>query len=204
MSQTLVGATGLILASGSQIRAQLLRQAGVCFEIIPSHVDEDLIKDRCLEAGMSPKAVGLELAKAKALDVSRRTSGLVLGADQILQIDRDLISKSGDFATAKALLLRLSAKTHYLHCAIAISEGANVIFSTVESVELTMRRFDADFIDKYLEAAGPEVLKSVGAYQMEGLGLNLFDHIRGDYFTVLGLPMFTLMKALRQYGVVAS
>lgn len=194
----------ITLASGSAIRAELLKGAGVSFTVLRPDVDEDRLKDHELAAGLSPKAVALELARAKAHEVARRESGLILGADQVLQIDNDLISKSGDFATARKLLLRLSGQTHYLHCAAVLAEGPDIVFSTVETVELTMRRFDEAFVDTYLEAAGPEILKSVGAYQMEGLGLHLFEQVRGDYFTVLGLPMFSLMKALRRLEVVRT
>lgn len=190
----------LILASASATRAMLLHNAGIAFVKIPSKVDEDEIKDDCLARGMTPKAVALRLAEAKAAQVGAQNPGLVLGADQVLQLDRDLISKSPDLSTARDLLRRMSGKTHYLHAAMGLSENGRIIWSHVETAELTVRTLSDAFIDRYLEKAGDAALSTVGGYQLESEGVHLFDTIRGDYFTVLGLPLLPLLAKLRQLG----
>ena len=194
----------LILASGSKIRATLLANAGLSFDIIPAHIDEEAIKDEYLARAHSPKSVALKLAQEKAIHISLRHDGLVIGADSVVEIERDLISKSDTFDQAKALLKRFSGQTHYLHSAVALAQGGQVIWSHAGTAELSVRRLNDAFVDDYLKSAGEEVLKSVGCYQLEGLGLQLFDDIRGDYFTILGLPMLPLLNQLRHLEVIAS
>ncbi len=188
----------LILASGSASRAALLTGAGVAFEKIPADIDEDAVKDDCLARGHSPKSVAVRLAEAKALHVSRTHAGLVLGGDQVLQLGKDLISKSHDLAEARDLLERMSGTSHYLHAGMALCENGQLLWSHVESAEMQVRRLSDHAIDAYLTAAGDKILTSVGCYQLEGLGVNLFEAIRGDYFTVLGLPLLPLLAKLRQ------
>lgn len=188
----------LILASGSASRAALLTGAGVAFEKIPADIDEDAVKDDCLARGHSPKSVAVRLAEAKALHVSRTHAGLVLGGDQVLQLGKDLISKSHDLAEARDLLERMSGTSHYLHAGMALCENGQLLWSHVESAEMQVRRLSDHAIDAYLAAAGDKILTSVGCYQLEGLGVNLFEAIRGDYFTVLGLPLLPLLAKLRQ------
>jgi septum formation protein len=195
--------THLTLASASASRAALLTGAGLIFDKIPADLDEDALKDNALARALSPKAVALELARAKAVHVSLRQPGLVLGGDQVLQLEQDLISKSPDRAAARRLLQRMSGKTHYLHAAQALAENGAVIWSNVETAEMTVRSLSDETIDAYLDAAGDKILSSVGAYQLEGLGVNLFDSIRGDYFTVLGLPLLPLLAQLRHMKVIA-
>jgi len=194
--------TKLILASQSQARGQLLENAGLSFEKKPAHLDEEAIKDDCLLRGHSPKSVALRLAEAKALHVSSAHKGLVIGADQVLQLDKALISKSKSIDEAKALLRSFSGKSHYLHSAICLSEGHSVIWSTVETAEMEVRPLSEAFIDDYFQRVGEGVLSSVGCYHLEGFGVNLFEAIRGDYFTVLGLPLMPLLAQLRRLGVV--
>ena len=188
----------LILASASASRATLLANAGIMAKAIPAHIDEDAIKDDGLLKGMSPKAIALKLAQEKAFHISRQHEGYVIGGDQILQIDKDLISKSTTMVEAKALLQRLSNQTHYLHAGIAITKGPDLIWSHVETAQMQVRRLSDEFIDAYLESEGTKLLSSVGCYQLEGAGVHLFDKIDGDYFTVLGLPLLALLRSLRQ------
>ncbi|ESQ90544.1 septum formation protein Maf [Asticcacaulis sp. AC460] len=194
----------LILASGSASRAALLTGAGISFTKIPADLDEDAIKDDGLARGMSPKAIALKLAEAKALHVSARNPGLVLGGDQVLQLEKDLISKSHTMDDARDLLKRMSGKTHYLHGGLALAEGGHIVWSTVESAEMHVRRLSDDYIDGYLERAGDKILSSVGCYQLEGEGVHLFEAIRGDYFTVLGLSLFPLLAQLRHMRIVPA
>lgn len=192
----------LILASGSASRAMLLGNAGIPFVKIPSTVDEDQIKDECLLRGFTPKAIAMRLAEAKAQQVASTNPGLVLGGDQVLQLDNDLISKSPDMAAARDLLKRMSGKTHYLHAGMALCEHGQLIWSSVETAEMSVRPLSDAFIDRYLEDAGEKLLSTVGNYMLEGLGVHLFDGIRGDYFTVLGLPLLPLLGKLRQLKVL--
>ncbi len=192
----------LILASGSASRAMLLGNAGIPFVKIPSTVDEDAIKDECLARGFTPKAIALRLAEAKALEVSAANSGLVLGGDQVLQLDNDLISKSPDMASARELLRRMSGKTHYLHAGMALCENGQLVWSQVETAEMSVRPLSDDFIDRYLVETGEKILSTVGCYMLEGAGVHLFDAIRGDYFTVLGLPLLPVLAKLRQLGFI--
>ena len=187
----------LILASASAARASLLRNAGIAFEAVPADLDEDALKTDCLERGHSPKSVALRLAEAKALHVAARHPGLVLGADQVLQLGRDLISKSRDMAEARDLLARMSGREHYLHSAMALCENGRLLWSHAETAEMQVRNLSPAAIDAYLARAGNAALNAVGCYQLEGAGVHLFDAIRGDYFTVLGLPMLPLLARLR-------
>jgi len=196
--------TPLILASGSASRAMLLGNAGIPFVRIPSTVDEDDIKDTCLARGFTPKAIALKLAEAKAESVSLRNPGLVLGGDQVLQLENDLISKSPDMEAARDLLKRMSGKIHYLHAGMALYENGQLIWSHVETAEMSVRTLSDAFIDAYLADAGDALLKTVGNYMLEGSGVHLFNSIRGDYFTVLGLPMLPLLGKLRQLEVIPA
>ncbi|MGA9660020.1 MAG: Maf family protein [Asticcacaulis sp.] len=196
--------TALILASASASRSALLTGAGLKHDKIPAHLDEDAIKDQCLLRGHSPKSVALRLAEAKALHVSKSHAGLVLGGDQVLQLGQDLISKSPDLIAARALLKAMSGQTHYLHAGLALAESGHLVWSHVETAEMTVRPLTDAFIDTYLEQAGDSILSSVGCYHLEGAGVNLFDTIQGDYFTVLGLPLLPLLAQLRHMKVMSA
>lgn len=194
----------LILASGSASRAMLLGNAGLPFTKIPSTVDEDEIKDDCLLRGFTPKAVALRLAEAKAQQVAATNPGLVLGGDQVLQLENDVISKSPTMDDARALLRRMSGKVHYLHAGLALCENGHLIWSHVETAEMSVRPLSDSFIDSYLDQTGEKILTTVGGYMLEGAGVHLFDSIRGDYFTVLGLPLLPLLGKLRQLQVLTA
>jgi len=149
----------------------------------------------------TPAAVAALLARQKALAVAAlHPARLVLGADQVLTLDAELFSKPADRAAARAQLRALSGRTHELHAAIAFVRDATVVCEHVGTARLTMRSFSDRFLDAYIEAAGSAATASVGAYQIEGLGIQLFERVEGDYFTVLGLPLLTALDFLRRHG----
>ncbi len=190
----------ILLASASKIRAELLQNAGVDFEIIPADVDEDAMK-RVLSS-QSPQARGGDLAEilaeAKALDISHKNPGhLVIGADQTLQCGDTLFDKARDVKDARKKLLALRGNTHTLHSAIACARQGAVIWRYTDAAHLTMRNFSPEFLGKYLALPGNQALGSVGAYQLEAQGVQLFEKITGDYFTILGLPLLPLLEFLR-------
>jgi septum formation protein len=189
----------LVLASRSAVRRTLLEAAGVPVEVYPADIDE-----RSLETGApsaTPAAVAALLARQKALVVAGlRPARLVLGADQVLALDAKLFTKPADRAAARTQLRALSGRTHELHSAIAFVRDGAVVFEHVGTARLTMRSFSDRFLDAYLDAIGSAATASVGAYQIEGPGLQLFERIEGDYFTVLGLPLLAALDFLRRYG----
>ncbi|WP_422020200.1 Maf-like protein [Roseibium sp.] len=195
----------LVLASGSKIRAELMRNAGLTIDVDPANVDERAVEAPLLEAGFPPEDLASVLAEAKANDVSARRPGdLVIGADQILAFEGERRTKPDDMEAARRQLLAFSGKTHELLSAVVISKGGEAIWRHVSTARLTMRTLSPAFIGHYLAEAGDDVLSSVGAYQLEGLGLQLFEKIDGDYFTILGLPMLPLLAQLRELGVIEA
>lgn len=195
----------LVLASGSKIRAELMRNAGLTIDVDPANVDERAVEAPLLEAGFPPEDLASVLAEAKANDVSARRPGdLVIGADQILAFEGERRTKPDDMEAARRQLLAFSGKTHELLSAVVISKGGEAIWRHVSTARLTMRTLSPGFIGHYLAEAGDDVLSSVGAYQLEGLGLQLFEKIDGDYFTILGLPMLPLLAQLRELGVIEA
>ncbi|WP_029060693.1 Maf-like protein [Labrenzia sp. DG1229] len=195
----------LVLASGSKIRAELMENAGLVIEIDPADVDERAVEAPLLEAGFPPEDLASVLAEAKANDVSgRRQADLVVGADQILAFEGERRTKPDDMEAARRQLLAFSGKTHELHSAVVISQNGEAIWRQVSTARLTMRDLTPEFIGHYLAAAGDRVLSSVGAYQLEGLGVQLFEKIEGDYFTILGLPMLPLLAELRTLKVIET
>lgn len=197
----------LILASASAVRAQLLRAAGLSFSVEPSTLDEAAMREamRADEGEVDPQDVAELLARAKAEDVSARNPGAtVIAADQVLALDGRIFTKPETIEAARAQLLDLRGKTHLLHSAVVVAQDGTVDWVRVETAEITMRAFSATFLGRYMAMAGPQVLASVGCYQLEGPGIQLIERISGDYFTVLGLPMFALLGELRDRGMVAS
>lgn len=196
--------TKLILASRSPARAALLNAAGVSFIAMPSSVDERAVEMPLIEKGMSPKEIASALADAKATAVSRNSSGaFVIGADQTLELDGGRWTKPGSVAEAREQLARLSGRMHELHSAVAVARDGAILWRHSASARLTMRPLTATAIDAYLAEVGEAALASVGAYQIEGPGIRLFERIDGDYFTILGLPLLPLLMYLRSEGVVA-
>ncbi len=195
--------TELVLASGSQIRATLLRNAGLEIRVMPSDVDERAVEEPLLESGVTPDEIAMILAEAKALDVGDQIkSALVVGADQVLEFEGERLTKPADMEQARRQLLRLSGQTHALHSAVALVRNGNTIWRHVATARLTMRVLSPEFIGWYLAQTGDAALSSVGGYQLESLGIQLFDKIEGDYFTILGLPLLPLLGQLREIGTI--
>jgi septum formation protein len=195
--------TRLVLASASAIRAQLLSNAGLKFEVIPSEVDERAAEEPLLEAGMSPEDIAQVLAETKAVSVSEEQPGaLVIGADQTLDFEGRRLTKPASMDEARRHLLALSGATHALCAAIVVARDGEAIWRHVETARMYMREMQPAEIGRYLGRVGTSALKSVGGYQIEGVGIQLFDRIDGDYFAVLGLPLLPLLKFLRSIGAI--
>jgi septum formation protein len=197
--------TMLILASSSGIRARLLREAGVQFGVRPPEVDEAGIKDVLRHDGVAPEAFADALAEAKALDVSdAMPHALVLGCDQVLLCEGRVFDKARDPAEARETLAFLRGRDHQLVTSCVLAENAKPVWRYTEHATLRMRNFSDEFLDAYLKTEGKVVLGSVGCYQLEGRGVQLFESISGDFFCVLGLPLLPLVAALRARGLVES
>jgi septum formation protein len=193
-----------VLASKSRSRAAVLAGAGVAFETEDSEVDEAALKAALLANGATPLEVAERLGEAKALAVSaRRPDDLVIGADQTLDLAGRLFDKPADLGEARAHLTALRGHGHALHGGIVAAQRGEVAWRTTETSRLWMRDFSDDFLDGYLARGGEALLASVGAYQLEGEGAQLFERIEGDYFAILGLPLLPLLGFLRERGAVA-
>lgn len=197
----------LILASASAVRASLLRQAGLDFHVRDSRVDEDAVKKSF--AGSTDDgdtdALALRLAEEKALAVSRAEPGaLVIGADQIMSCETRRFDKPRDMVEARDNLLFLRGRTHTLHSAVVLALDGEVVWGHSARADLAMRDFSDTFLDWYLKTLGEKVKTSVGCYQLEGPGIQLFERIEGDYFTILGLPLLPLLAELRDRGAALS
>ena len=197
------GVEPLVLASTSAVRQAMLRAAGVPFDVHPAQIDE-----RAVERDTGAKEAGEVaslLAHAKAAAVAARMPGrLVLGADQTLALGARRFSKPADQVEARDQLRGLSGHTHELHSAIALMRDEALVFAHVDVARLTMRALSDDFLTRYLDTMGSAVTRSVGGYQLEGLGIHLFERIDGDHFTILGLPLLPLLTHLRQTGQLAE
>jgi septum formation protein len=191
----------LVLASKSDVRGKMLAAVGLRFEIRPAQIDERAVE---AEAGVTDAAaVARLLARAKASAVARSVPGrLVLGADQTLARGSQRFSKPANRAAAAEQLRSLRGRTHELHSALALVRDGAVLFDCVDNARLTMRNISDRFLENYLDMAGDAALASVGGYQLEGIGIHLFERVDGDYFTVLGLPLLPLLSFLRQSGFV--
>jgi septum formation protein len=194
----------LILASSSPVRAELLRNAGLAFRVEPAAIDEGEIKAAFHAERRAAADCANALAEAKAMRVARRHSGsLVIGADQLLICEGSWFDKPGDRAAARAQLLALRGKRHELVSAVCVVRDGETLWHFVDRSALTMRNFSDEFLEDYLNAAGADILGSVGAYHLEGLGVQLFARIEGGHFAILGLPLLPLLDFLRDHGVVA-
>jgi septum formation protein len=194
----------LILASGSKTRADMLAAAGVIVQIMRPNVDEEAVKASLRAEGLSPRDQADALAEAKAVSVSRRRTGLVIGADQMLSCEGRAFDKAGDRAIARAQLESLAGKTHTLHTAAVVAEDGNPVWRFVAEPRLTMRSLSPAFLDDYLDRVGDHAFASVGSYQLEGLGAQLFSRVDGDFFSILGLPLLPLMTFLRDRGALPT
>jgi septum formation protein len=194
-----------ILASASASRRALLTAAGVSFSVQPANIDEDALKDASLAAGAPAEGIAAVLAEAKALAVSRNSAGaLVLGADQTLLFEQEVVSKCADLATARALLRRLRGKTHQLSGALVLARDGGAVWHHRAISTLTMRDFSDGFLEDYLMREGEAILGCVGCYRYEGLGAQLFERVEGDYFSILGLSLLPLLAELRRQDVIAA
>jgi septum formation protein len=194
-----------VLASASGARRKLLENAGLSFEVEPAGIDERAAEKPLVDAGTAPDDLALALAMVKADHVSRHRSGtLVVGADQTLDLDGERFNKPADMDAARRQLLALRGRTHRLHSALAVCRDGETQWSHVESVSLTMRDLTPAEVGHYLAEAGDAALSSVGAYQIEGLGIQLFERIDGDFFAVLGFPMLPFLAFLRSAGKQAG
>ena len=191
----------LVLASASPFRKTLLENAGLTFDVEPAQIDE-----RAVEAALgdlNPEDVATILAEAKAQDVSERIPGaIVIGSDQTLSLDGAIYHKPADMDEARRRLLALSGKTHDLNSAIVLAKDGETIWRHMSVARMTMRDLDPGFIGRHLSNVGDEALSSVGAYQFEGEGIQLFERIDGDYFAIIGLPMLPLLAQLRDLGAI--
>jgi septum formation protein len=196
------GKQPLILASQSVARRELLANAGIPFDPVPADIDERGFQQK---SGLTaPGDIAAMLAERKAAFISLRHPGrYVVGADQILALGTETFSKPTGREQAAQHLRALSGKTHELHSAVALACDGATLFSDVSVAHMTMRKLDDAAIDAYLDAAGDRVTTSVGAYQLEGLGVHLFELIEGDHFTILGLPLLPLLSFLRGEDMIA-
>jgi septum formation protein len=196
------GKDTLILASQSRARQALLANAGISFEAVPADIDERAVQQA--SSLTAPGDIAALLAREKALWVSSRQPGkYVIGADQTLALGDRLFSKPAGRAQAAEQLRALAGRAHELHSAVAVARDGKILFAETSMARMTMRSLDQAGIDAYMNAAGEAVSSSVGAYQLEGLGVHLFERIEGDHFTILGLPLLPLLAFLRSERLLA-
>lgn len=195
----------IVLASASQTRRKLLEGAGIVFRAVPAGVDEAAMKRGHVLLSEGFDHLATQLARQKALVVAARNPGaLVIGADQVLVCEGEAFDKPDNLAAARQQLLRLRGRTHRLETAVACARGEDVLWSHVEAPRLTMRTFSLEHLEAYIAAEGNTLTESVGGYKLEGLGIQLFESVTGDYFAILGLPLLPLLAFLRAQGVVAT
>ena len=190
----------IVLGSGSRIRARILRDAGLDFDIVKPDVDERALKAQL--DGEPGETVALKLAEAKALEVSAREDGLVIGADQILRFEGQLLDKATSQADARARLIAMRGKPHELVGGLVLSRAGKVLSRDVHVSKVRMRAYSDAFLDRYMAACGDAILASVACYQFEGWGAQLFERIEGDYFAILGMPLLAVLARLRAFGAI--
>lgn len=194
--------SGLVLASASPARAAVLAAAGVTFVAQRPRVDEEALKLGLRAEGATVRDQADALAEAKALSLSRGSPAWVIGADQMLSLEGEAFDKPADRAAAAQSLRALRGRTHQLVTAIVVAKEGAVVWRHIETPKLTMRPFSDAFLETYLDAIGEAACANVGAYQLEGRGVQLFERIEGDYFSILGLPLLPLLAFLRLHGLV--
>ncbi|MET0336141.1 MAG: Maf family protein [Caulobacter sp.] len=194
--------TTVTLASKSAARTQLLTNAGVPFEAVGAGVDEDAAKASLLAEKATPREIADALAELKAVKVSTKRPGLVIGADQTLDLDGQLYDKATTMFEARERLKSLRGESHKLHSGLVVARDGRPIWREVTTATLRMRDFSDEWLDGYLQRQGEAILGSVGCYMLETEGVQLFDRIDGDYFTILGLPLMGLLDFLRLHKVL--
>ncbi len=193
----------IILASGSPYRRKLLEGAGLDFTVVKPELDERAVEAPLAGTGATPEDVAMVLAEAKATVVSQaRPDALVIGSDQTLSLGEELFHKPVDMEGARRHLLKLSGRTHHLNSAVVLARNGEAVWRHVAVARMTMRPLEPGFVGRHLAAVGDVALTSVGAYQVEGQGIQLFETIDGDYFTIVGLPLLPLLAALRELGAI--
>jgi septum formation protein len=197
--------TGLILASQSMARRRMLAAAGVGFEVQPAAIDESAVIESLVGEGESGRNIADCLAELKALRVSALAPiTWVIGSDQVLSLGDQIFEKPANLIEVREHLVRLRGKTHSLHAAVCVARGGSVVWRHVSEARMHMRAFTDAFLDDYVQVAGADVVGSVGAYHVEGLGVQLFSRIEGDFFTVQGMPLLPLLDFLRVQGVTRT
>ncbi len=196
----------LVLASEAGSLRRLLEASGLAFRVLSLNLEEN--KDQALLKTLGetdPADVAELLARTTIEEANARVPGaLIIGAHQVVSLNGKVLEKPTTVDAARDRLFELRGKTHQLHSAVALAEDGNITWTHVETAQLTMRSFSAQFVGRYLAATGPQVYESPGAYELDGVGLQLFDRIQGDYLTVLGAPIFLLFARLREIGFMAS
>ncbi|PQA74206.1 Maf-like protein [Brucella oryzae] len=193
----------LVLASKSPFRSALLKNAGIEFSTASADIDERAVEAPLYETGATPEEVAQVLAEAKALDVSEKNPGaVVIGCDQTLSLGDEIFHKPADMEAARRQLLKFSGKTHQLNSAVVLVKDGKTLWRHVSIARMTMRDLDPGFVGRYLGRVGDIALSSVGAYQVEGPGIQLFEKIEGDYFTIVGLPLLPLLAELRKEKLI--
>jgi septum formation protein len=193
----------LMLASGSPTRAAMLTQAGLIFERVAPEIDERAVEEVIADTGLEAGDVAQILADVKAGDVSARfPAALVIGADQTLSLGGRRFNKPVDIDDARRQLTCLSGHIHQLHSAVSVVRAGNVLFRHLSTARLSMRSLSPMFIGQYLAIVGDQAINSVGCYQIESFGIQLFDDVEGDHFTILGLPLLPLLGFLRAEGEI--
>jgi septum formation protein len=193
----------IILGSQSKTRLSLLRNAGVAVEAMPSPCDEEAIKAKTPSANATELAQHLAREKSLALSAIK-PNDLILGADQTLSLHDHILHKTSSGRAAKEQLLMLRGQQHHLHSAVCVTRNRTVIFETLAMASLKMRHFSAEFLETYVDTVGDDVAMSLGGYQIEGLGIQLFENIEGDHSVILGLPLLPLLAFLREVGELTS
>lgn len=192
--------SGIILASTSQIRQKLLAQAGLRFASARPHVDEAALTAQ--NKTVTAQHLSLMLARAKALSIKAPEKAWIIGCDQVLEFEGRVYAKAKTMQEAARRLARFAGKTHHLVGGCALAQDGKIIWEHQSRATLQMRPMDDALIRSYLKRAGPGILASVGCYEIEGLGITLMEHMHGDYFSILGLPLLPLLVALRQRGAL--
>lgn len=199
--ETAAGARKIVLASRSAVRAQLLRNAGVSFEVRAADIDEEaVLAQKISDRSGGARLAALELAEAKAMAIDADAAAHVIGADQILSMDGALRFKARDAAEATERLMEMRGRSHDLTTAVVIASGGRIVWRWVEATRVRMRRYSRRDVEAYVAAAGPSALASVACYEIEALGAQLIDRIDGDMFAALGLPLLPLLSGLRAIG----
>lgn len=194
----------IILASGSKIRAQILEDADIPFEVISKPIDEGAIKASMLAQGTLLRDIADALAEAKSIRVSKNTEGLVIGADQIMTMDGELFDKPPTIEAARERLLAMRGKPHKLIGALVVCENGRPVWRHISTVTLYVREFSEAWLNNYVELEGEFMTKSVGAYRFEGRGAQLFTKVDGDSYSIMGLSLLPLLDYLRTRGAIAS